>query len=119
MTTMLNFLKQQMDAPITFREGVFFIVRYLVGIIILSCFVNQDKIKVLKRSFRKKAGRIKEIIGWILACMGLYVLTIYYGFRFNLAVTPHSRKKYYGKTCRAAKCLEQVQWRIGNKKGGR
>ena len=117
--TMLNFLKQQLEAPITFRELAFFIAGYLMGAFILSALVNQDKIEALKRSFCKKARRIKGIIGWVLACIGLYVLTVYYGFRFNLAVTPHSRKKYYGKTCRAAKCLEQIQWRIGNKKGGR
>lgn len=113
---MLNFLIKQIEAPITGREVGFLMIGMYLGISLMSLMVNHDKIKKLEISFRQKAKRGVELVVWLFLCIGLYVAAIYYGFRFNVAVTPHSRKKYYVRTCKAVKCLERVQWKI---KGGR
>lgn len=113
---MLDFIIKQIEAPITGREVGFLIIGMYLGISLMSLMVNHDKIKKLKISLRQKAKRGVEIIVYLFLCVGLYTEAIYYGFRFNLAVTPHNRKKYYAKTCKAVKCLERVQWKI---KGGR
>lgn len=113
---MLDFLIKQIEAPITGREVGFLMIGMYLGMSLMALMVNRDKIKKLKISFLQKAKRGAEIMVYLFLCVGLYTEAIYYGFRFNIAVTPHNRKKFYFKTCKAVKCLERVQWKI---KGGR
>ena len=109
---MLDFLIKQIEAPITGREVGFLIIGMYLGMALMAMTVNRGKIKELKLSLQQKAKRGAELMVYLFLCIGLYMEAIYYGFRFNVAVTPHSRKKYYAKTCKAVKCLERVQWKL-------